>query len=147
MARFLTANFLHMAMTALTANALYDFTRAPEAHSFEFTTTLFTVILLHGAYDFFLTSHAFGSLSLVAMLVFFVLTRKFINVLSAARKRAGRGMPPFELFALGLGVVSGASFVFSCAMVGPAAAATAMLGGLLGVAIVLFMFASELRRL
>jgi RsiW-degrading membrane proteinase PrsW (M82 family) len=145
MARFLTANFLHMAMTALTANALDDLVRAKDDRSFDASRTFLLVAALHGAYDFFLTSHIVREASYVAMVVFFLLTRWFvIKVIEASRER-GRSTPLVTPFVLGISIVVATSFVYGCAIVGPGTAARTMAEGLVGLVIVVFLFVRQLR--
>jgi hypothetical protein len=77
------------------------------------------------------------------MLVFILLTRRFVDVI---RSLPGREGPLARWFLVGLAVVAGASFVYASALVGPWTAATALLEGLFGVAIVAYVFVRELRR-
>ena len=51
-----------------------------------------------------------------------------------------------ETFGLGMAVVIGASFVYASALVGPAAAGSALAEGLLGLGIIIILFVQELRR-
>lgn len=145
MARFLTANFLHMAMTALTATAFIEAVRAPDRYSFDFSRTLLTVMLMHGAYDFFLSSG--DSLAYFGMGVFVVLARQFMTAVHEVRGRVGRGMPLLDVFTVGMAVVVGASFVYAASLVGPGAAASVLVEGMLGLLIVLYFFVQELRRI
>ena len=142
--RYLTANFLHMSMTALTTNAVYHLLRKPDGFH-AFTVTFLTVVTLHGVYDFFLASRVLGDLSYFAMTVFVFLARDFVVAMHDARLRAGRSQPLLPAFAIGTTVVSGATFVYASVVVGPVAAADAMFVGLLGVAILAVMFVRQLR--
>jgi RsiW-degrading membrane proteinase PrsW (M82 family) len=146
MTRFLTANFLHMAMTAITGHALYTMTKDPGERSFDFTVTLFGVMFLHGAYDFLLGSHTFGDLSWFAMGAFFLLTRQFVNALAGARRRAGRGIAPYDTFVLGFALVCAVTFGVAAALVGPGAAILTMLQGLLGIGLIIIVFGREIAR-
>ncbi len=145
MARFLTANFLHMAMTGVTAAALWEGARDPERHAFEGSKTFLTVVALHGAYDFFLSTP--GGTSFIAMIVFLVLARMFVTQVHDVRGRAGRGPSLLDVFVLGASTLAGASFVYASAMVGPSLAAAALMEGMVGLAIIAFFFVQELRRL
>jgi RsiW-degrading membrane proteinase PrsW (M82 family) len=158
MARFLTANFFHMSMTAILAGALDDLLRRdrrphrsrrdPEDDgSFRFSIALLTVAALHGVYDFFLSSRAFGDVSFVAMFVFLILARLFLSLVSVARAKERAARPRLlQTFTLGMTVVIGASFVYASALVGPAAAAASLAEGMLGLGIIMIMFIQELRR-
>ena len=143
MARFLTANFLHMAMTSLTATALFEACREPDKYTFDFSRTLLTVMAMHGAYDYFLTAK--GGLAYFAMGVFILLAKQFMAAVHDARKRVGRGLPILHVFILGMSVVVGVSFVYASALVGPASAAAVLFSGLIGLFIVVYFFVQELR--
>ncbi len=144
-ARYLTANFFHMAMTGLAAEALYGFAQKPASQSLDFTRMFFFVVLMHGAYDFFLSSP--GNVSYGAMLAFFFIARRFLVEISAARRTFDRGMRPGTAFAYGTTLVASATFVYACALVGPLSAVSSMLKGLLGVGIILVVFARDMQRL
>src|SRR6185436_8651621 len=80
LSRFLTANFLHISMTALTSSALYDLF-AERHHSFDdFSRTLMLVVLGHGAYDFFIVNPQVHEVSFLAMTIFIVLTQQFLRL-------------------------------------------------------------------
>ncbi|GAC1596075.1 MAG: hypothetical protein NVS3B20_19510 [Polyangiales bacterium] len=60
--RFVTANFLHMSLTASACVSFFRISKSSktstnESGFYDFTVTMFTVIALHGAYDFFRDSH------------------------------------------------------------------------------------------
>jgi RsiW-degrading membrane proteinase PrsW (M82 family) len=155
MARFLTANFLHMSMTAIVAGAFDDMMR-DEHHerggsggsdSTRFSLALLTVSAMHGAYDYFLASGGPGSMSpYLAMIVFFLLARQFLALVSVARIKERAAYPHLlETFGIGMALVVGGSFVYASAMVGPAAAAGSLAEGLLGLGIVIISFVRVLR--
>ena len=109
MARFLTANFLHMSMTAILAGALDEMVRDGDAGSMRFfSQRLLAVAAMHGVYDFCLSSHAYGDLSYFAMAVFLLLARWFLTDVSWARAKE-RAAPPYllETFATGMAIVVG----------------------------------------
>ncbi|HEY2517636.1 MAG TPA: PrsW family glutamic-type intramembrane protease [Polyangiaceae bacterium] len=150
MGRFLTANFLHISMTAQLAGALDQMVRhgkRGEDGSLHFSLTLLKVAGLHGLYDFCISSHVEGGgLAYFAMGIFFILARQFLSAVSWSRA-AERAKPPYllETFALGMAVLVGGSFVYASAMVGPGAAAAALASGLLGLGIIIVLFVQELR--
>lgn len=143
--RFLTANFLHMSMTGLATLAFFRIPKSDEGF-YDFTVTFLTVVALHGAYDFFLASPVMhGELSFLSMAVFVILARNFVIEMHAARLKAGRSQPLLPVFAIGMTCVTGASFVWAAALVGPAGAAHSMFLGLLGVAILVIVFVRQLQ--
>jgi RsiW-degrading membrane proteinase PrsW (M82 family) len=142
--RFLTANFMHMAMTAILAAALDDFVRDREKYAADFSRTTLMVVVMHGAYDFLLSHEEFGG-SYFAMAVFFVLVRMFLSAVDHARRKADRGITLTQAFVIAVAVVTGTSAVYAVAAVGPAQGAMVMTEGLLGVAILVYAFVRTLR--
>ena len=145
MARFLTANFLHMSLTGLTAAALWEGARDPERQMFDASRTFLVVVAMHAAYDFFITAP--GGASYLSMVVFLVLSRMFTSQIHEARGRARRGPSVLDVFTIGVTCLLGASFVYASALVGPGPAAAALLEGLIGLFIIAYFFVQELRRL
>ncbi len=144
--RFLTANFLHMSMTAIAATAASRIGKKPDAF-YDFTVAFLTVVVLHGVYDFFLAGPLAESLAYFAMMVLVVLAQRFILIMHDARLRVGRSKPLLPVFAIGIAVVTGASYVYASVIVGPTTAAEVMYLGLLGVGILVIVFVKQLRRL
>lgn len=142
--RFLTANFLHMAMTGILATALDDFVADRERFASDFSRTTLMVVGLHGAYDFLLAHEEFGG-TYMAMVVFVFLTKLFLNAVDHARRHVDRGISILHAFLFAVAVVTGVTFVFATVAVGPTNAAIAMTEGLLGVAIIVFVFVRTLR--
>jgi len=142
--RFLTANFFHMAMTGTLASALDDFVAKPEESAQELSRTALMVIGMHGAYDFLLSHPEYGG-SYLAMSVFFFLTRLFLGAISHARRRPDPGFSLLHTFVFAAAVVTGVSAVHATLAVGPTAAAAAMGEGVLGEAIIFFVFIRALR--
>ncbi len=146
LARFLTANFLHVAMTGILASALDDFIRNPEKHASAFTRATLLVVGLHGAYDFLIAHHELGG-AYAAMAVFVLLTKIFLDTVEAARRRADRTVTPMHAFVLALAIVTGASFAHAIDTVGLQQGSLVMLEGLLGEGVMLIVFARVLATL
>jgi hypothetical protein len=145
LARFLTANFLHVSTTGIAAVAIDDALRGREEREGDLSRALMTVIAAHGLYDFFLSSAAIASGGpFLSMIVFIFLARRFVGAL---RDLPGREKPLLRSFCVGLAIVAGATFIYASALVGPAAAAVALAGGALGLALVTMVFMQELRNL
>jgi len=142
--RFLTANFLHMAMTGILASALDDFLRDTEKQAADFSRTAFMVVGLHGAYDFLLSHEEYGG-NYLAMTVFFFLVRMFLSAIEGTRRKPDTGFSLTQSFVVSLGVVTGTSLVYSVAAVGPYRGAIVLAEGLLGVAILVYAFVKSLR--
>jgi len=142
--RFLTANFFHMALTGTLASALDDFVSDREKHAAAFTRTSLFVVGIHGAYDFLLSHEEYGG-SYLAMAAFVLLTKLFLEAVDSARRRADRGMTPLHAFIFAVAVVTGVSLAFATIAVGPKAALLVMGSGLLGQAIIVYVFVRTLR--
>lgn len=142
--RFLTANFLHMAMTGILATALDDFLTDPERHASDFSRATLMVVGLHGAYDFFLSHAEFGE-GFLAMVVFVFLAQLFLDTVSRVRRRIGEGLTVLHAFVMAVAIVTAIGFVYGTTLVGPAQAAVIMAGGLLGEAIIVLVFVRTLR--
>ena len=80
-----TANFLHMAMTAILASSAFEFANRGDSYAPVFSKTAIQVIVLHGAYDFFITHAKIGG-GYLSMTVFFFL----VNQMSQSRDPCGR---------------------------------------------------------
>lgn len=80
--RLLTANFLHISMTAITSHSLYVMFRSGFREAGQFIATFAGVVLLHGLYDWLPVAAYFesegGWLSLV---LFVLLASRFIDLL------------------------------------------------------------------
>jgi RsiW-degrading membrane proteinase PrsW (M82 family) len=146
MGRFLTANFLHIALTSTLATALDEFLDDTEANAAAFSSTALFVIGLHGAYDF-LASHQEVQGGYLGMALFFFIARRFLDTADRARGRADRGASLLQVFVLGLAIVTGASFVYACMKVGIGEAGLVLTEGVLGEAIIAYVFVRTLREM
>jgi RsiW-degrading membrane proteinase PrsW (M82 family) len=146
LSRFLTANFFHMALTGTLALATVDFFSDTEKHAHTLSKTALMVIGMHGLYDFLLTHGEFGG-SYLAMTIFVILTRVFLTAVQDVRRGAGRGLSLTHTFVLSTAVVTGATYVYAASAVGYGLGLAVLAQGLLGIAIMLFVFLRTLRGL
>lgn len=144
--RFLTANFLHMAMTGILAASLDDFIQDREKNAAAFSRTTVMVVAMHGGYDFLISHEEFGG-TYFAMAVFFVLVKMFLAAVDHARRKADRGLTLSQAFVMALAAVTGTSAVYAVTAVGPVHGAIVMTEGLLGVAILVYAFVRTLHEL
>ncbi|MGH7281471.1 MAG: PrsW family glutamic-type intramembrane protease, partial [Polyangiaceae bacterium] len=142
--RFLTANFLHMAMTAILANALHEMMVKGDSYAPELSRTALMVMGMHGLYDFFIAHPKIGG-GYLSMLVFFVLVNRFIVAIDMARGRSEPNEKLLDTFVLGIAVVLSAGFVWASILVGPTRAAMVSGEGILGSAILMVVFAQRFR--
>jgi hypothetical protein len=149
LARFLTANFMHMAMTGILASALDDFLRDEKGENTDFFRVSLMVVMMHGAYDVLLSHSEFGG-PFLAMVVFVLLTRLFLASVDQARRRADRASArdwgtPVHAFVLAVAAVTGTSMAHALVLVGPKNAGLVLAEGLLGEAVIVFVFIRTLR--
>lgn len=143
MTRFLTANFLHMSLTAIAAETLTQAVRErTDSAVARAVNTFGLVVLLHGAYDWFLVTPGMAQYSILAMTTFVVSSQFFLRAVPKARCRPG--LPLDQVVTRALVVLTGATFVYGAAIAGPQAAAVASAQGVLGVVLILVMFNREL---
>lgn len=161
LSRFLTANFFHMALTGTLASALDDSLGRPSTDregregaagrrrldldaEGSFMRASILVVGLHGAYDFLLSYDEFGG-PYFAMATFVLITRVFLQAVDRARRRADRGLTPLHAFVFAVALVTGVSLAYATVAVGPASALLVMSTGLLGEAIIVYVFVRTLR--
>jgi protease PrsW len=142
--RFLTANFLHMALTALIAVSAFDSLRGKARQMGNFGTIFPLAVLIHGAYDFLLTSAHIGELSILAMTLFIIVAQFYLREqLATFPEEKKEGL--LQTFVLSLLLLTGLSFVYASALVGIGQAVPLMVMGVAGVAIITVMFIREMR--
>jgi protease PrsW len=140
LARFLTANFLHMSLTALVALSVFDASRGRSTPRDRFDVLFPLMVVIHGAYDFFLSTNG---LSLLSMLLFIFVSRQFLRQLliaSSAEEEQGA----LRLLITSMFLLTGVSYVYATTLAGPLVAVQLIALGFLGVIIVIFMFVREL---
>jgi protease PrsW len=141
--RFLTANFLHMSLTALIALSVYDGKRGRSMPHDRFNVMFPLVVLIHGAYDFFLSDSEFGNLSIISMFLLIMVAQQFLRqLLIASSRMEEEGV--LRLFVWSLTLLTGASYVYASTLAGPLLALRLMALGSLGVAFLIWIFVREL---
>ena len=143
LARFLTANFLHMSLTALIALSVYDAKRGRSMPHDRFNVMFPLVVLIHGAYDFFLSDSEFGNLSLLSMFLLILAARQFLRqLLIASSRMEEEGV--LRLFVWSLTLLTGVSYIYATTLAGPWLALRLLSVGSLGVAFLIYIFVREL---
>jgi RsiW-degrading membrane proteinase PrsW (M82 family) len=142
--RFLTANFFHIALTGTLANAVDDFFRDREGQANALSRTAALVVGAHGLYDFCIGNETYGDISWVTVIVFVLMARTFLRIAQSLRGRTSYRVSLQRLFVVLLSALCGATFVYACVLLGPAAAARAVAAGTLGSVFIVVMFVQEL---
>jgi RsiW-degrading membrane proteinase PrsW (M82 family) len=143
LARFLTANFMHMALTALIALSVFDASRGRSTPRDAFNVIFPLAIGIHGLYDFFLSSPQFAGWSIVSMAMLIIITQQFLRQLliaSSAMEQEG----VLRLLVGSLALLTGVSYIYATTLVGPAIALRLIALGLVGVAMMIWVFVREL---
>lgn len=143
LARFVTANFLHMALTSLVALSLYDTVRRRAGQRDRFDVVFPLVVVVHGLYDLFLASEPLAEYSFVAMILLIVVTQQFLRHLLVASS-AMETEAVLRLVAASLALLTGVSYIYATTLVGPLIALRLIALAFLGAAIMIYAFVREL---
>ena len=144
--RFVTANFFHMALTAVCAKALYDLI-ALRKEAIASLNPIGVMILVHGLYDYLLVTPIFEGADYLSMVAFIVLSHYFFARIDEARGRPEPDMLLVQRFAQALGIVCAAALVATSLELGAATAFAELVMSLVGVAIIVIMFVRQTKHL
>ena len=115
--RLLTANFMHAAMTALPALALYEMVRTRFAKAETFIGTFVTVVLVHGIYDWAFTAHEslpmIGDIGLISMLMLALLAHQLFHQLELMVRPGASVVSLLSIFVIGSSLVVGVSLILT----------------------------------
>lgn len=138
--RFITANFFHIAATALTGLALCHFIHRPAERLGDFLMIFFGVVVAHGLYDAALIVDAFKEYSIASAIIYVLLAYQFFHEFS--RLRSGY-RPPVALtaiFAIGFATTFAAAFNYHAYFFGVSYTATSMIPTAAEAALISFVF-------
>lgn len=110
--RFLSANFLHVAMTGLTTHALYDMLRSRFHRAQQFIITFFTIVIAHAIYDYD-PPQITGLGGYVPMLILAFVAWQFWDHVEAEMPHSRQLISPAAIFLIGTALVIAASFLLS----------------------------------
>ena len=144
LARFLTANFLHMSLTALVALSMFDTVRKRVTSRDAFKTVFPLAMAIHGAYDFSLGSNDLAFSSLLSIILLIVIARRFLRQLLIASSREDE-RDVLNLFVAAMAAITGVAYIYAATQVGPLEAFRLIGLGTFSVAAVIWMFVYELR--
>jgi len=142
-ARFLSANFLHLATTAMVAEGLGIWLRHPRFGWDHFLFRFGGVILIHGSYNFFLMHAPMGEYAILSLIVLGVLAGWYFHHVRMVRlpEREIIALPAF--FVMGLLGLLGAGYVLCSWDYGLVGAFRIMLQTFLSSGLLLFLFVRE----
>lgn len=143
LSRFLTANFLHMSLTALVALSMFDTVRKRTTSLDAFKAVFPLAVAIHGAYDFCLGSHDLPMSSLISIILLVVIARRFLRQLLIASSREDE-RDVLNLFVAAMAAITGVAYIYATTQVGPFDAFRLISLGTLSVAVMIFIFVREL---
>ncbi len=144
-ARFITANFMHAAMTGIAAHGLYLAVRSGFHRVGEFVAAFLTVVVAHGLYDLvLLEDREWLGISFLHIIVLAFLANQFFALL--ARETGGKrgAVSPAAVYLLGSALLIAALMVSAAVLEGSRTAIASVALGCLSVAPVAFLFRRHL---
>ena len=143
--RFLTANFMHAAMTGLIGLALCDALTQPLKKGWVFLVTLPAVILVHGLYDLILslpveTAKEKAGLACLAGMLFILLALFFFHQLRPLRDAATDQVNLAAILIAGLSILTGVIFVCAAHQLGFAIAVVCLLLQVFVLGMIAYLF-------
>ncbi|MEI6891343.1 MAG: PrsW family glutamic-type intramembrane protease [Pontiella sp.] len=144
MARFATANFLHLALTAMCGLTL---TRALVHRGEDIQHALVTFVLavaIHSFYNAFLMVPAWVDYSWLTYTVFVLMGYQYFGWLRHLRDEWNDPISITATFTYGIILVTGFTFILAAWDLGPVLAIQAVVGEAIGIAIILVLFYREI---
>ena len=149
LARLVSANFMHVALTALAGLALARWVRYPKSCWESGLATIVTMIVLHGLYDFTIearTPMAAFSLGSFPAIILLGLAHYFLTQLKQVRLAQGNIVAPLFAFLLGLAVLCSFALIAATLESGFRQALLSLVASGLGSVFLIFMFCHHLHR-
>ena len=143
-ARFMTANFLHMTLTGYSGYFLVKAIQYGGSAWDEFGFNLLKMVVTHGVYDWMLMDPNLGNLSFLAMTIFIYLSQLYLRQVVRDAAILRRKVSPSRLLTLVLSLVVGISFVRAADGIGILNGLRVIVYGVAGIFVVAYMFYREL---
>jgi RsiW-degrading membrane proteinase PrsW (M82 family) len=143
MGRFLTANPYHMALTGLIGLYVYRACRDPRNWAAPAVAMFSLMVIAHGAYDAF-SLPDLAEYSLGAYIIFALVMYQFFHELRTLRPR---GKDPISLtatFLCAVSLLAAATFIYISAVAGSRTAADTLVGDIVGMAMMVYLFLREM---
>ena len=149
LARLVSANFLHVATTALAGLALARWVRYPRSCWESGVATIVAVILVHGVYDFTIDApmpHTAMSLGSFAGFILLALAHYFLTQIKHLRNARGNIIAPLFAFLVGMSVLAALALIGGTMDSGLTRALDSLIGTGLGAVYLIIMFSYHLHR-
>ena len=144
MGRYLTANPAHMTLTALVGLAVYRGLRSPRDWGANALAVFLLAVFAHGLYDAFIVLPALAEYSLLGTIAFVLVVYQFFRELRDARAKRPDMVSLTANFLCGVSLVTAATFVYLSATVGCGYAFNVLAQGVLGLAVMVYLFLREM---
>jgi hypothetical protein len=134
----------HMVTTGLLGLAAYRACVWPRDWAPVFLAMFAVIVLAHGFYDAFISLTALADYSLVSFVIFVGLVYQFFRELRPLRVRRVEPQSLTANFLFCVSTVAAATFVYLCGAVGFQIACDALVGSIVGEAVMVYLFLREM---
>lgn len=142
--RFVTANFVHMALTGLVGLAVCRGVWHPRTSGPESAAVFGVAVLAHGLYDSLLAVPALAAdFSFGALIIFILLAYQFFHELRAARPEGAEPISLTFTFVVGVALITSATFVYASALTDQSTALGLIGAELIASAAMIYLFLRE----
>lgn len=140
--RFITANFMHVALTGIAAHGLYITIRSGFTRVTDFAGSFVGVVAAHGLYDLVIILDRSEQLGIgfLSIVVLFFIARQFFTQVEQETPTTRAAISPLAVFFIGSATLVAALFIIAACVTGTTAAIAEVGQGSLGVLPVGFMF-------
>ena len=140
--RFITANFMHVALTGIAAHGLYITVRSGFTRVADFAGSFVGVVAAHGLYDLVIILDRSEQLGIgfLSIVVLFFIARHFFTQVEQETPTTRAAISPLAVFFIGSATLVAALFIIAACVTGTTAAIAEVGQGSLGVLPVGFMF-------
>ena len=140
--RFITANFMHVALTGIAAHGLYVTVRSGFTRVADFAGSFIGVVAAHGLYDLVIVLDRSQQLGIgfLSIVVLYFIARQFFTQIEQETPANRTAISPIAIFFIGSATLVAALFIVAATVTGTTAAIAEVGQGSLGVLPVGFMF-------
>jgi len=142
--RFLMANPFHITLTALAGLAMYRALRYPKGWGTHSLGTLGILIFAHGFYDAFFVLPALFEYQIVGTIIFALVVYQFFRELRELRTAQRDTISLSATFLGGVSLLTAATFIYLSGTLGTTAAFDNLAAGILGQAVMVYLFLREM---